>query len=187
MKKLTTPFLLLVLSMILTSCFATSEEKEQRRLNAFDISGTYSVKTSSYTPMTLTIVNESDVSNVYAVISRGDFTNEEKSAFLRQGISLNEVEKFRTTFYFGQGRHFSWLVGGENISTDIGKSSTVFISTSSGEGLNTPDYDISYSVSASMHKSDMVLRGKITMTIQAMEVVNGQKTYVTKETVDMKF
>ncbi|NOT80423.1 MAG: hypothetical protein HOP07_15625 [Bacteriovoracaceae bacterium] len=187
MKKILNLLLLLSITIITASCVPSPEEKQQRRDNAFDISGEYVVVTSSYTPTTLKIINEDSFSNVYGTITRGDFTEAEKAAFSRQNISLNAVEKFRTNFKIGLGRHFSWFPGGENISDDIGASSKLFITTSSDEGLFVDQYEIDYSVSGTMHKNDKILKGRITMTIIKNEVVNGQKQYVTKETINMSF
>jgi predicted oxidoreductase len=67
MKKMLISIFVLSSMIILTSCGVSPEEKEQRRANAFDISGQYQLNSSQLDrgEVSLDIVNESDRSNFY--------------------------------------------------------------------------------------------------------------------------
>jgi hypothetical protein len=186
---LKTLFVLTCLSTLAACGYTSPEEKEQRRANAFDISGVYTLSSAasrSTNSTTMEIVNESDRSDVYGVVSRGAFTASEEAAFSRQNISLNDVEKFRTKFKFGAGKH-EIFTGGENISDDMGASSHVFISTNSQEGLTLGEITISYSMSGTVTKSDFTLNGSLIMTITKTETTNNSVSITTLERIEMPF
>ena len=175
--------MLLTLTTTLASCGISPEEKEQRRANAFDLSGTYQIGSGT----TMQIVNEGDRSNVYAIIDRGGFTRGEEQAFARQGISLNMVEKFRTRFEIGKGKHLTYFQGGENISTDFGKSSKVSLYTNTNEDLSVDNYSINYSIYATMDKASATLKGTLTMSISKTTTTNGQTNIESVERYDIPF
>ncbi|MBY0415558.1 MAG: hypothetical protein K2Q18_15400 [Bdellovibrionales bacterium] len=188
MKLFLNLVLLLSLSAAMTSCGVSPEEKEQRRSDAFDISGSYAISASG-TGMNLEIKNEGgNRSNVYVVVDRNGFTSKEEQAFASEGIPLNMVEKFRTNFEVGKGKDLmSYLTGGENISTDGGITTKVSLSTSTSEGLDAGDYSVHYFFYARMIKGSSTLSGTLTMYVRKYATINGQKQETSSHSYDIPF
>jgi hypothetical protein len=188
MNRLLNWSLLLLLGSVIASCGVSVAEKEQRRANAFDVSGSYtlSLQSNDNSPVNLELINESDRSNILASIDRNDFTSAEISAFKQNNISLNDVEKFRTHFIIGRGFH-NWLEGGENISDDMGLSSRMYLYTNESEALRMGDYKIVYSLTSSLYKNDLTLRGNLKMTIEKFSVDNNVTNFTTVAEVEMPF
>lgn len=90
-----------MLITLTTACGVSPEEKEQRRANAFDIAGRYEVKsnTTETEEIIIQIDNESDRSDVYAIIEREGFSSEEIEAFEKQNISLRDVDRFKIVLF----------------------------------------------------------------------------------------
>jgi len=156
----------MMVAILMMACGVSPEEKQQRRANAFDVSGRYEVNTEYQyrDSMIFQIDNEEERSNIYAIVERDGFSSEELKAFERQDISLNDVENVRSRFILGRGKH-NVLEGGENISDDMGESSRIFLKTGRLEEISLENYKVEYVIRASIKKSDFVLIGGLTLLI----------------------
>lgn len=178
-------FFTLIILILLTACGVSPEEKELRRANAFDISGSYIVSDADKNQMnSLNIINESDRSNVFVQISRNNFTKAEEAAFDRQKISLNDVENLRLNLTIGKGKPID-LSGGENISKDFGKSTRVYVVTNNQEGKKIGNFSVNYSFYGTMLKDSDIITGKLTLIINETIEENNKITIHFRETIDI--
>lgn len=190
MKQIKFLLISTLMTLAMMGCGLSPEEREQRRENAFDIQGKYELSIPSsetYTNNTkLEIQNETDRSNVLGIIDRDDFTNSEIKAFNNANISLNDVEKFRTHFIIGKGKN-NRILGGENISYDMGNTSNLYLTTNYNELLNIDDKIVEYSIIGSIAKNDFKLKGKINLTIYQIIKTTNSSESKTLASVDIPF
>lgn len=179
-------FLLTSITTTLLSCGVTThEERQERRADAFDISGAYNI--SSENGLKFEIINEGERSNVYAEVKRDGFSKGEEEAFTRQNIPLNRVDYLRTNLKIGKGKDIiASMSGGENISTDGGETSKLSI-YSYYSPLDDNSITITYSINATMVKSTATLSGTFKMSIGKRTVVDGKSTYTVVDGYETSF
>ena len=142
---------------------ASKEEIKQRQKNAFDVSGEYTTVPSSPTQLTFKITNESERYDIRLEIPREGLTSSETEFFKRQGIEPQGViDFFSNPMVLGAGKQ-NEFEGGENISDDFGVTSRLYIH--SNEFAYSGDLKIQYRFSATVKKSDFVMRGSLTASV----------------------
>ena len=130
-------YTLIALSIFLTNC-ATEEEKEARRQNAFDLSGTYqTTEDSSDVQFEFTITNQNGNHDISAKVRRTDPLLPKEIQFLTSEKAKNHFTTFSThhpfpTSFGAESNFLEELLaklfeGAENISKDLGKTSQFYI------------------------------------------------------------
>ncbi|MEQ1876443.1 MAG: hypothetical protein ABL958_07340 [Bdellovibrionia bacterium] len=161
--KFQIPLLALLLGLVLSGC-ASEAEKEERRQNAFDLSGQYTSKTGSALTFTMNVSNEYGRHDVIASMNRSIAQTPQESSFLQaHGINPGTVSSYYTSnLVLGRGSQNS-LEGGENISDDFGESSRMSVCAESFKYSSTQT--VRYCMGASIRKADWVLRGNLTLYV----------------------
>ncbi len=165
----------------LASC-ASKKEKEERRENAFNLSGNYvaSIRAGSEINMNIDIQNENGRHDIYVKLERSsNLTKKEIALLQKHGISLSQAENnFLPQMVLGRNSdrngHIVYnLNGGENISDDSGASSKFFVCTPSievsghpQEGSKKTRYHIYYCLSGNVKKSDYRLSGALDLHVR---------------------
>lgn len=180
------PFALSALSLIFAIGCASEAEKQERKENAYDVSGAYKASTSSDSEVGLSfeIKNESGRHDILIQLDRLEpYTTKEAKFLEASGIDAQQVfDHFGSSLTLGAGYNPDHVVGGENVSKDFGESSQFFVCTSPYE------YDerskITYCLSGVVHKDGESLKGalqlRLTQTTKA--VVDGEE--VTKVSIN---
>jgi hypothetical protein len=174
-KKILKLVLIIAQLIAAVACGVSEEEKEERQINAFDLSGGWMTdsrmgvpSTGIYDGVTLFISNEgNDRSNIKIEVIRDAWSSEEENFVDALPISFGDKQRIKNkydgTFILGQGQHQD-LIGGENISDDFGESSKVYVTTNGREALKTAnDVEINYYLDAKINRNDFVLRGSLRM------------------------
>ena len=181
-------FLLLIMLLPLISCDLSDEEIDLRQNNAFDISGKYETNLEdSDLEMTLFITNENGRHDILIELQRNGLTDKEKELFNSLNLDLFQIEEsFDERFKLGQGptNEFS---GGENISDDLGETSSIYVNSKSLKLYN--EYEITYSLNANISKNDYVLRGSLDTIITKPTITtdkDGISTYSSELISHMK-
>lgn len=123
----------ITLSIFLSAC-VTEAEKEARRQNAFDLSGTWKTTPDSEVQFSLTLTNQNVKHDIFVTIARTSPLSDKEKTLLSKvatehGIAVETLtnQAFPTAF----GGEDAWLAevldGGENISKDVGKTSEFHI------------------------------------------------------------
>jgi len=174
MKKLTLMrfVCLSLLALMLTAC-ASEEEKQERRENAFDISGDYliSKKTGSEIDMDFEIRNETGRHDIIVYLNRkSDFLPKEIDFLKAQNIKASALNAFKGPIVLGRGYKkgkYDELDGGENISTDFGETSKFYVC--SDEQHYNAEYKISYCLSGTISKKKRELNGQLSLNWSRMQ------------------
>lgn len=138
MKFITNP-LLFVLSVFLFGCISP-EERKARQDNAFDISGNYQTVEDSEVPFQFEITNQNGKHAILVKLTRSSPLTEKEKEFLSKlktehGITSDDILNQPTEMTFGETPGFD-LDGGDNISTDFGKTSKFSVCSD-----NVPEYE----------------------------------------------
>lgn len=194
-------FINVSLLLILMSC-ASESEKEERRQNAFDLTGTYttSLKTGSEVNMTMDIHNESGRHDIYVNLERSSVLTENENKLLKKhDIPSYQVERFllpKMTLGKNSDRNARviHLDGGENISDDFGESSRFSVCSPSFEvtgksieNATNVQYHAYYCLKGTVKKTNFQLSGELKLYISLqydqIKNVTEQDSTTTEESV----
>ena len=149
-----------------TACLS-DEEIEQRRKWAFDLAGDYAEQRADGTaPGSVVVANEQDKNDVEITFTRGALYDGEQ-AFVDLLAREEDKTLVATTLVFGDGddRLIEGFVGGENVSTDFGKSSRVGVTSAIFEALpgveGATDSEIVYTLQAAIENGSDELVGTL--------------------------
>lgn len=150
---------------------ASQSEKEERRQNAFDISGNYSPLTLSPSKLSFKIINESGRHDVKVEIGRDSFHTLELEAYQKRGLDSAKIKELTgNPILLGEGYFKDDPNGGENISDDFGETSKISIT-------KRIQYDsvnqLTYTFSATIKKNEFILHGTFSISL------NDNSTYIT--------
>jgi hypothetical protein len=152
----------LALSATLIGC-ASEAEKQERRENAYDLSGTYSASrsTGSELDMNFEIINESGRHDIMVKVQRLEAeSSKERDLLTAQGIDADQVfAHFGRELTMGKGYNKKHLEGGQNISDDFGASTRFFVCTE--EYQYNKEYQIMYCLSGYLTKRERVMSGNL--------------------------
>lgn len=182
----------LILSLMFVIACASEEEKKERRENSYDISGQYksTVAAGSQVDMQFEIKNESGRHDiVISAIRVGEMTPQEIQLLTKHNINVEVVKNhFKNPIILGQGFADIQLDGGENISTDFGKSSEFYVCT---QRLKyNQEYEVSYCMQGRITKADKKMIGKLVLKLTRAQTVVEKgvpKKQYTVLNVDMAF
>ena len=131
--------LLCTKSAFLSGCISP-EERKARQDNAFDISGNYQTVEDSEVPFQFEITNQDAKHDIFVKLTRSNSLTEKEKELLSKvktehGITSDDILNQPTEITFGEKSGLD-LEGGDNISTDFGKTSRFFVCSD-----NTPEYE----------------------------------------------
>ena len=170
-------YALVIFGVFLSGCLFDKEIKAQQE-NAFDIAGTYKATEDSEVQLSFTITNQDGNHDIFVQFNRtSPLTNQEKE-FLSELARVHDVsvdtlitQPFPSTF----GGHNSFSKGGDNISTDFGKTSDFYVCSDNlreyeskkfvGEGVKKVKLQIFYCFSGIIKKEnkDLIEKGKVSL------------------------
>ncbi|MGE0528927.1 MAG: hypothetical protein AB7P49_17820, partial [Bdellovibrionales bacterium] len=153
---------LLVLSMVLAAC-ASDAEKQERRENAFDVSGSYKATRASGSDLDIgfEIANESGRHDIVIRLERlSPVTDKEREFLTSAGLDADRVFKhFGSHLELGRGYDKKHLEGGENVSDSFGESTRFFVCTP--EFQYDAEYRLLYCLGGSISKKDKNMDGRL--------------------------
>jgi hypothetical protein len=150
---------------------AAPSEKEERRQNAFDISGNYTPMTFSPTHLSFKISNETGRHDIKIEMNRDQISLLEQEAYEKKGLQIEKIKSFMgNPFVLGEGYYKDNLIGGENISDDFGETSKILVEKSF---QYDPSHQLIYTFSAVIKKSEFILHGSFSISL------NDSQTYTT--------
>ena len=124
---------LMIFSSFLSGCLS-EEEKQARRDNAFDISGSWQTEASSEVQFTFEITNQTEKYDISVTLTRTSPVTEKEKQLLQKaktdhGIASEDILNPPTQITFGgePDPFGDYLDGGENISDNFGKSSRFYV------------------------------------------------------------
>ena len=125
--------LLTALSILLFGCLS-EEEKQARRDNAFDISGSWQTEESSEVQFNFEITNQTAKHDISVTLTRTNPVTEKEKQLLQKaktdhGITSEDILNPPTQITFGGESDplGDYLDGGDNISDNFGKSSKFYV------------------------------------------------------------
>ncbi len=155
----------LALAGTLAAC-SSEKEKEERRENAYDLSGGYKTTRSSGSKMDMNfeIRNETGRHDIVIHAERtSEFLPTERKLLTDEGLNADQIfSHFRTPITLGQGYNPDRLDGGENISKDFGETSEFYV-CSEGYKYNA-EYTVSYCLTGLAKKKDSTMKGELILT-----------------------
>jgi hypothetical protein len=164
---------LLLVTTFLASC-ASPAEREERRQNAFDLSGQYLVSQDekSEVPMKFHISNQRSRYDIVVDLERmAEMTDDEMQLLAEEEIPLDLVKEafLDRSFKLGEGRDM--LEGGENISDDFGETSRFFVCSAAVSYVKPEDikYDISYCLTGKAKRNETEIYGRLSLSVVKVE------------------
>lgn len=186
-------FILMVLSTIFLFSCASEEEKQERRENAYDLSGGYKVRMTngSEVDMDFVITNESGRHDIVIELDRLSNLTDKEINFLR-GVQEDPSKvnsSFGNKLILGKGVTHNHPEGGENISDDFGESTRFYVCT---EPLVTNHQtELKYCLKGEVKKQDKVMNGILFLswTRKTEKVDSNGQSYVeySFEQVDLSY
>ncbi len=177
---------------LLTVACTSEKEKEERRENAFDVSGFYKTSQSSGSTvdMNFEIHNESGRHDIVSNLERtSDFTDQERQLLVAQGLDADKIfAHFRGSLVLGKGYNSGHLEGGENVSRDFGESSEFFVCTPTYK--YDAEYSLAYCLSGLVKKKDKVVDGGLSlrwMRSRKVTVEGEERTEYSADQVELKY
>jgi hypothetical protein len=163
----------LLVTTFLASC-ASPAEREERRQNAFDLSGQYLVSQDekSEVPMKFHISNQRSRYDIVVDLERtAEMTDKEMQLLAEEEIPLDLVKEafLDRSFKLGEGRDM--VEGGENISDDFGETSRFFVCSAAFSYVKPEDikYDISYCLTGTAKRNETEIHGRLSLSVVKVE------------------
>ena len=174
--------MLTILSVFLFGCLS-EEEKQARRDNAFDISGSWQTEESSEVQLNFEITNQTKKHDILVTLTRTSPVTEKEKQLLQKaktdhGITSEDILNPPTQITFGEETNplDTALDGGENISDNFGKSSRFHVcadsppeyeSTKTEAGKKNIKLKILYCLSGTVKKENknLIEEGEFSMSI----------------------
>ena len=166
--------LLIVFSVFLSGCLS-EEEKQVRRDNAFDISGTYQTEEDSEVQLSFKITNRTGKHDILVALTRtSPLTRSEEGLLSKVKTEYDIAEDIFTMpakITLERDKYLDLFEGGSNISDNFGKTSRFYVcdDNPSEYGSNKADkknirIQISYCFSGTIKKeSKNLVEGKLSL------------------------